>query len=429
MSLIPQPFIQLNNAAGAAYAGAKAYFTQTGTTTAIVVYQDNLLTSPHINPVVADSEGRFPVIFAPESPALRMRIISATGSLAAPMLDIDPVTTVSGASSLGVAGINLVLNPAMTISEEFGTINTSIADDIYDLDQWYSLTQTAACQVQQIKDPESGFTYYRRQTQNQAVAQRMGFAQILEGVKCKHLRGGNATLVPRIRISSGQKLNYAILGWTSAEDIVTSDVVLSWTSSTFTPGNFFLAANYSVLGVGSVTPSADTWTPGPELTAAMGTAFNNVVLFVWSDQVMAQNATLDCDYVMFEQGDTFTGYPSVDPQQELSKCLRHCYIWNSEGAATGLLCSSWGNTSPGQSQGLGRYPTKMRTIPSSTQSGTNLTWVTFPGGGTTGGVTAGVDGSSTKDVMSLTASAIAVPATGWLQAGSATSRIKFSSRL
>lgn len=251
MSLIPQPFIQLNMANGAPYTGAKAYFTQTGTTTSVAVYQDNALTTPHSNPVVADSEGRFPAIFAAASPALRMRIISATGSLAAPMLDIDPVTTVSSGATT-TPGINLVLNPAMSVSEMNDTTNTPTADDVYDLDGWYSLTQTATCQVQQIIAPESGFTYYRRQTQNQVAAQRMGFAQIIRGNKCKHLRGDNASLTPRVAVSSGQKLNYAILGWTGAEDAVTSDIVLTWTSSIFTPGNFFLAANVLVLAQGKI---------------------------------------------------------------------------------------------------------------------------------------------------------------------------------
>lgn len=327
MSLIPQPFIQLNMANGYPYSGAKAYFTQTGTTTAIAVYQDAALTTPHINPVVADSEGRFPAIFAPVTPALRMRIIAATGSLASPLIDIDPVTTVSG-STVTTPGINLALNANMSISQQNGTTNTSTTDDVYDMDQWYSLTQTAACQVQQIGTDDNGFVAYRRQTQNQAAAQRMGFAQILEGARCKHLRGDNATLTPRVRISSGQKINYAILGWTGTEDAVTSDVVNNWTNAIFTPGNFFLAANLSVLATGSSTPSAAAWTNLPSLTAAMGSSFTNVVLFVWSDQVMGQNATLDCDYVMFEQGTSFTSMPSIDLASELVKCQRYYNVLN-----------------------------------------------------------------------------------------------------
>lgn len=43
--------------------GAKANFYVTGTTTRLAVYQDAGLTTPHANPVVADSEGLFPDIW------------------------------------------------------------------------------------------------------------------------------------------------------------------------------------------------------------------------------------------------------------------------------------------------------------------------------------------------------------------------------
>lgn len=380
MSLIPQPFIQLNMANGYPYSGAKAYFTQTGTTTAIAVYQDAALTTPHINPVVADSEGRFPAIFAPVTPALRMRIIAATGSLAAPMIDIDPVTTVSG-STVTTPGINLTLNANMALSVMNGGVNTSTADDVYDLDQWYSLTQTAACQVQQLAGDENGFVDYRRQTQNQAAAQRMGFAQILEGSRCLHLRGDNATLTPRVRISSGQKINYAILGWTGAQDTVTSDVVNNWTSAVFTPANFFLAANVAVLAMGSSTPNAATWTNLPALAAAMGSAFTNVVLFVWSDQVMAQNATLDCDYVMFEQGVSFTSMPPVDFVSELVKCQRY---WFRKASAGGVQIIA-NLAAIGTSSVVGKFcdfPIAMRTSPIATISGGGLLAQTSTMGGT-----------------------------------------------
>lgn len=53
-------FLQPQNSTGAPLAGAKLYFYAAGTTTDITVYQDAGLSTPHAQPVVADSNGIFP---------------------------------------------------------------------------------------------------------------------------------------------------------------------------------------------------------------------------------------------------------------------------------------------------------------------------------------------------------------------------------
>jgi hypothetical protein len=62
-TLLFNPFIQVVNANGKPYAGAKLYTYQSGTSTLLATYTDAALTTPHANPVVADANGRFPVIF------------------------------------------------------------------------------------------------------------------------------------------------------------------------------------------------------------------------------------------------------------------------------------------------------------------------------------------------------------------------------
>lgn len=54
---------QANDANGAPIAGAKLFFYVAGTTTALATYQDAGATTPHANPVVADSMGLFPPIY------------------------------------------------------------------------------------------------------------------------------------------------------------------------------------------------------------------------------------------------------------------------------------------------------------------------------------------------------------------------------
>jgi len=71
------------NVAGRPYAGAKAYFYQTGTEVLQTVYQDQALTTPHDQPVIADDDGYWPVIWlnTEASSDYRVVVYSATGSL------------------------------------------------------------------------------------------------------------------------------------------------------------------------------------------------------------------------------------------------------------------------------------------------------------------------------------------------------------
>jgi hypothetical protein len=62
-TLLFNPFIQVVNANGKPYAGAKLYTYTTGTTTPLATYTTSALTTAHANPVIADANGRFPVIF------------------------------------------------------------------------------------------------------------------------------------------------------------------------------------------------------------------------------------------------------------------------------------------------------------------------------------------------------------------------------
>lgn len=134
MSLIKQPFIAMNDANGKPYSGALAYFYQTGTTTPATVYQDNALTTPHASPVVANSEGRFPAIFALGAPPLRMKIISATGTLVSPLLDIDPVTD-TGATVSGL-GKNLVINGNFQVNQRGYVSGATLAVGVFGHDRF-----------------------------------------------------------------------------------------------------------------------------------------------------------------------------------------------------------------------------------------------------------------------------------------------------
>ena len=75
---------------GTPYAGAKANFYITGTTTRTDTYADNALTTPLDNPVVADSGGQFVPIYL--DPAITYRCV-ITESDDSQIDDVDPVGT------------------------------------------------------------------------------------------------------------------------------------------------------------------------------------------------------------------------------------------------------------------------------------------------------------------------------------------------
>jgi hypothetical protein len=78
------------NVAGRPYAGAQAFFYKTATETQQTVYQDQALTVEHPQPILANDDGYFPVIWLDDFSVFnyRVRILSATGLL---LDDIDNV--------------------------------------------------------------------------------------------------------------------------------------------------------------------------------------------------------------------------------------------------------------------------------------------------------------------------------------------------
>lgn len=226
---------------------------------------------------------------------------------------------------------NRLVNGNFQIDQRVNSATTR-ADDAYCLDRWYVLTQTGTITVTQQTLQEDGTPFNIRLTQAQASAQRMGLAQILEAKDSQDLRAKVTAMAARVRISNSQALRYAILEWTGTADSVTSDVVNDWTSSTYTAGNFFLAANLTVSAVGSMTPSAATWTDLTELSATLGSSGNNLIVFVWTEGTAAQNVTLDIARARFGQGATAPAVQVPNYGDELRRCQR--FYWKSFAMAT-----------------------------------------------------------------------------------------------
>ena len=193
---------------------------------------------------------------------------------------------------------NRLINGAFNINQA-GL--TTAADAVYHLDQWYALTESGSVTIAQQTNQENGQPTNLRMTQPDVGAKRIGSAQPIESINCRDLRGQTVALRARIRCSSSQAIRWAVVEWTGTADSITKDIVNTWSSGTFTTGNFFISTTTTIAGTGSVTPAANTWTD-LLASATISSSANNLIVFIWSEGTLAQNATLDLGLVQLAQG-------------------------------------------------------------------------------------------------------------------------------
>ncbi|NJN65460.1 MAG: hypothetical protein HC884_01485 [Chloroflexaceae bacterium] len=237
-------------------------------------------------------------------------------------------------SSSGGGGTNLLLNGSFNIWQR-GLSLTGVSEYAYVPDRWYVLTQSAAVNVARQEGDTQRYACCL--TQPNATTQRVGLAQIVEGVHSRHLRGDKATLSGRAKLSAAGNVRFAILAWTGPEDgtgttnpaphftNADKELVNSWTSTTYTEGNFFVSsANFEVAGVGVVACDGSNWSPFVLTTPAnLSPGLNNLIAFIWSEGAMAQNATLDLEAVQLEAGESASPFQLRDVTEELTMCRRY----------------------------------------------------------------------------------------------------------
>lgn len=257
-------------------------------------------------------------------------------------------------------GRNLLINGCFRVNRR--NSSTAAADDTYGHDRWYRLTQSNPVAVSTLTDVEDALPYMARMTQSNASAQRMGYAQIIEGKNCKHLRGQQVSFrMRRVRLSASANIRFAVLEWTGTEDSVTSDIVLDWTSASYTAGGFFLGSSLTVSGVSQQALAANTLTDGDELTVTLGSSFNNLLVFYWTEGTVAQNVTLDAGQIQLEPGAAATAFENRQITQEQLLCERYLPAFNSGGTASIFGFGGNNNTTRGVVQMLPKVP--MRVAP------------------------------------------------------------------
>jgi len=232
-------------------------------------------------------------------------------------------------------GNNLLINGSFSVWQR-GASHTSVSEFDYTVDRWYVLYQSAAINVSR----QTGNTqpYCIRLTQPNATSQRIGIAQIIEGVNCKQVRGDKISISGNVKLSVSGNVRYAVLAWSGTEDgdsatspsphfsDTAKDIVNSWTSSTYTAGNFFKSSNLDVVLTGNIACDGSTYSSFSDTsTGNVPNDMNNLIVFIWSEDAIAQNATLDIEAIQVEKGDTPNIFQQRSIGEELALCQRYCY--------------------------------------------------------------------------------------------------------
>jgi hypothetical protein len=212
---------------------------------------------------------------------------------------------------------NPVVNGDFSVNQ---TAIASAADDAYCTDGWYVLCDGGSVTTAQQTVQEDLQPYSFRLTQPDVTAKRIGMAQIIEARDARRFRNAQVSLGMRVRCSLPQPIRYAILGWAGTADAVTSDVVNNWSSTSYTAGGFFIGT-VSVIAVGSLSPTANTWAQMAGIYGTAGT-INNLIVFVWTEGTLVQNGTLDVGLVQMEPGVLDTPFERLPYVQQLARAQR-----------------------------------------------------------------------------------------------------------
>lgn len=304
------PFYQFEDGNGRPLSGGTLEFYASGTSTPKSTFADAGQTIPN-GTITLNALGRSPVPIFASTGAYRVVLKDPNGVVIG---DDDPIDGAAAEAQAPGAGIRNLLTDG-----DFAnvlTLTTAAADGQFIADSWYALTQTANATVELQTLSISGIPNNLRLTQSAGAPQRMGFAQIVPAADTYRLRSGAVTLSGKVRFSFTAPIRYAILSWSGTADEVTRDVVLDWSSSNYTPGNFFISTTLSIVGVGAITPAAGAWTDIAPMAGPVSSATTNLIVVFWTEGTVATGGTLDAAQIQLEAGIDATAYeflPIADP--------------------------------------------------------------------------------------------------------------------
>jgi hypothetical protein len=242
---------------------------------------------------------------------------------------------------------------------------TARADAAFGPDRWYCLNQTGNINVSRIAGDHT--QYAGRFLQPDGTAKRYGIAQVLEAPDTIPLRGKMVRFQGYVRSSTATTMRAAIIAWTGTADTVTKDVVNDWTNGTYTPGNFFIGSNISIVNQASFSIT-DNFTEFGVIGEVPSNA-NNLFLMLWSPNTVPENSTIDFECLGLYHGSEPRIWIEPEITAELLRCQRfYTKTWpvDSVVTATGgqiINHAGWISGGTGLAYQIWRFPTRMRRTP------------------------------------------------------------------
>jgi len=212
---------------------------------------------------------------------------------------------------------------------------TLVNDTHQSADRWNSLIQGTGPTFQR-QSASTGFTsqYVGRLTSG-GTTNRGGLSHMLRADETICRRGQALKFSIRVRAnknagSGSIDVRYAVLEWTGTANAIVSDVVNSWTSSTYTAGNFFKSTTMNVLATG-MTSFAHNTAAQATLDVNVGASANNLIAFFWLEDVPAHAS----DYIDVGEVGLYPGnvapvtWRDPDAGESLRRCQKHvCKTFN-----------------------------------------------------------------------------------------------------
>jgi hypothetical protein len=322
-------------------------------------------------------------------------LLSATSSTV-------PAWTAAGTAgqilqSAGAAAVPTWVNPPAPINylingsaEVVNGGTSTVANAQYVIDRWVMLTNSGSSTNTQVSQGNTGTPANNFCTNFQinpeTTAAYVGLMQVIEtgGNNGLNLAGQTVTFSGWVQAGSGTiPIRAAILGNTNGGTTpnfggsVPRDPVLTWTSTTYTAGNFFRSTANGMLveAVSSAVSATTSWVPF-SVTATIGANVDNVLVMLWTVGTLGTTSNLNVAGMSLVIGSQAPPvYPARPLPEEYMKCARYfqsSYPLNGFGANSSGACvevasaaiaaSTAGTVYGNQTFGHGR----MRTTPTVT---------------------------------------------------------------
>lgn len=241
-----------------------------------------------------------------------------------------------GRAALWTPDRNLLYNPGFAVCQRGSSYAiASVATGNYGADGWYHLNQSNPVSYTRFTPSNAPIAspYTGVYKQLNATAQRFGALQAVEYLRSYVLRGEPIRLDFMAGASTTLTLRFAVLCWTGTLDAANKNVVSSWTSTNYTAGNFFIASDWNITAVGSL--SIGTTPVLCSLRATAHASTNNIAVLWWTETAAAQNVEVGVSDFMLAPEAQWRPYAARDAQRELELCQRYYEKSYSQATAPG----------------------------------------------------------------------------------------------